>query len=520
MRYKRIPIIVLVVLCGFAIVSVTIASAGKAQEEMATQTAVRAPIPETEHYLFSISPRDEYIRLLDPNDASTILSYTLFISGGPVISGVTGLATNPRTNEMYGLLRMSGPVSRVLALINPFSGEVNPVGDTGDNFAALAFNSSGTLYGFTGNGATVSETLFTIDTDTASTTFVESFVRPESGSDGDSLAYNPEDGLLYRGSGHDGSDVTFMSINPTTLMTTEIPITGTLQDEEAMALTWWAETDQFLWAQNHTSPTRLFNVASNGSHTLVGDLDHVSKGLAFITVAGRPEAGLYGSSADGELFLIDINTGAGTLIGHLTDNGSTEIEYNNLTGKAFNQLPNGAQYGYEFDIRTGLKVTGPISNGGAYTGMEFVGDILYATVITGPGGPSLLQTLEFSTGLSTTIGATGIGPISGLAYDEENDIMYGVSGRPPLPSLYTIDLATGTAVTVGTTITWAGSLQFGPDGMLYAGVGPAASSGNLYRIDPATGAYTLVGPTGFNSTTGLTLVLFEGEIYLPIVLKN
>ncbi len=495
------------------------ATAGTVKEKTISSTVMRAPIPETQEYLFSISPRDEFIRLVDPTDATTILIYTLFISGGPVISGVTGLATNPRTGEMYGLLKMSGPVSRVLALINPFSGEVTPIGDTGDNFAALAFNNDSTLYGMTGNGATISETLFTIDPTNGMATLVLNLTDSAS-RDGEALAYNPDDDLLYRAQGHITDNVEFMSINPTALITTNIPITGSLTDEEAMALTWWDDINEFLWVQDHNDPSRLFSVTSGGDHTLIGDMDHTSKGLAFVTVSGRPEAGLYGSSVNGQLYLIDINTGAGTLIGQLTDFASTEIEYDNRSGRAFNQLPNGALYGYEFDIRTGLPVTGPVFSDGAYTGMEFVGDILYATVVTGPGAPSLLRTLEFSTGVSTTIGATGVGPISGLAYDEDAGIMYGVSGMPPTATLYTLNLTTGVAITVGNTITRAGSLQFGPDGMLYAGVGPMVGSGNLYRIDPATGAYTLIGPTGFNSTTGLTLVRFEGEIYLPAILKD
>lgn len=102
------------------------------------------------------------------------------------------------------------------------------------------------------------------------------------------------------------------------------------------------------------------------------------------------------------------------------------------------------------------------------------------------------------------IGATGVGPISGLAYDVVGQVMYGIAGGGGPANLYTIDLSTGLATVVGNTGLNAGSLQFGPDGNLYAGT-TGMGGGNIYRINPATGASTLVGSTGFDSVTGLTL---------------
>src|SRR5262249_1158495 len=154
---------------------------------------------------------------------------------------------------------------------------------------------------------------------------------------------------------------------------------------------------------------------------------------------------------------------------------------------------------------------GPVTNGGSYTGLEFVGATLYGTVIFGPQGPSQLRTLNPLTGMSTLIGPTGRGPISGLAYDEAAGIMYGIDGGSGSAMLLRINLSTGAATVIGNTGLRAGSLEFGPDGNLYAsGTGPDA--GRLYRIDPATGASTLVGMTGFTGgITGLTLVIEAGS---------
>src|SRR5438045_3245985 len=42
---------------------------------------------------------------------------------------------------------------------------------------------------------------------------------------------------------------------------------------------------------------------------------------------------LYGATKDAQLFSINLNTGAGTLIGTLPGGGSTEIEFDNSTGR-------------------------------------------------------------------------------------------------------------------------------------------------------------------------------------------
>jgi hypothetical protein len=75
-------------------------------------------------------------------------------------------------------------------------------------------------------------------------------------------------------------------------------------------------------------------------------------------------------------------------------------------------------------------------------------------------------------------------------------------------NLYTINLTTGVATVVGSTgNTGAGSLQFGPDGNLYAG-GDSNDGGHLYRVNKVTAAATLVGSSGFPDLTGLALATF------------
>jgi hypothetical protein len=230
--------------------------------------------------------------------------------------------------------------------------------------------------------------------------------------------------------------------------------------------------------------------------------------LALPTAAGAAGGGtLYGTTVDGSLFTVNTAYGVGTIVGSIgLCGGATEIEFSSVSRRAFAQCRDGIFAGFEFDIGNGASIGTTIPNAGSFTGLEAVGGTWYGTAIFEQAGPSELRTLDPFSGASTPVGPTGVGPISGLAYDAANRTMYGIAGGPGPASLYTIDLETGTATVIGSTGIQAGSLEFGPDGRLYAGgTGPAA--GGLYVIDPATGASTLLASTGLaGGITGLTLV--------------
>ena len=75
---------------------------------------------------------------------------------------------------------------------------------------------------------------------------------------------------------------------------------------------------------------------------------------------------------------------------------------------------------------------------GALNGLEFVGSTLYGTFIPMAGKfRRRLVRVDTLTGALTSVGLTGQGPISGLAFDSPSGIMYGVTagGRPGLSLL-------------------------------------------------------------------------------------
>jgi len=207
-----------------------------------------------------------------------------------------------------------------------------------------------------------------------------------------------------------------------------------------------------------------------------------------------------GGEDGGRLFRIDTATGDGTTVGFF-DGGATEVEVDPFTGRMWVQLPDGAFLILEINPLTGEELGAPVDTDRAFTGLEFVGGTLYGTSITNPGGESRLRTLNPSTGDSTNIGVTGVGPISGLAWS--GSVMYGVSGGGGESNLYTLDLSTGAATLVGPTgVNAFGGLAF-LGGVLYGGSN-ATDGGRLYTIDTATGVATLIGSSGFANITGLT----------------
>jgi hypothetical protein len=207
------------------------------------------------------------------------------------------------------------------------------------------------------------------------------------------------------------------------------------------------------------------------------------------------------------LISIDTATGAGSLIGPLNLFGPvTDLAFRHdgvlfgTTGGGTSSLINIDEFGVESLV--GTHVTGSV------TGLVFVGTTLYGTFVPTGGGstPSQLVTVDQSTGALTTIGATGFGPIGGLAFDTASGILYGVTSGAIGGDLVSINLVTGAATLIGSTeLGDISALAFGPGGVLFGGLGGNSSApGSLITIDAATGAGTVVGASGYPVLSGLS----------------
>ncbi len=128
-----------------------------------------------------VSPSDgedpPLLRVIDLDTGDTLSAVEIILSG-ETLKGCNGLAKDPTTGVCFIMLSPPGggggtPGARILATINPFTGQASEIGNTGLPFAGMAFDNSGTLYGLTGdqNGA-ADPTLYTLSKQNGSPTLV------------------------------------------------------------------------------------------------------------------------------------------------------------------------------------------------------------------------------------------------------------------------------------------------------------------------------------------------------------
>jgi len=181
--------------------------------------------------------------------------------------------------------------------------------------------------------------------------------------------------------------------------------------------------------------------------------------------------------------------------------------------KEFTLNPNQDNLRYDFDVYTGN------TTGFTYNAVDLTNGALTPTgaIITTPfpmaeeyDGNTIYRVYSDLTfvevnpddGTTTALGTiSGLaGTATGLAYNWGTSTMYVVildAGNAP--HLATLDLTTLAATEIGAGTGMIIAMDFADDGYLY---GPAIDDDNLYQIDPATGASTLIGPIGYDLNYG------------------
>jgi hypothetical protein len=239
--------------------------------------------------------------------------------------------------------------------------------------------------------------------------------------------------------------------------------------------------------------------------------------LALISLS-KADTILYGSSGDsnasggGRLYQIDVTTQSVTLIGN--------TGFGNLGGIAFDN--NGVLYGVAggatavvpgtlmtIDPNTGAATT--VGTIGANIGVEALRfnsqNILYGGAYDSSITNGRLVTIDPTNGnilTSITTSGSGNGLTPGLAFDS-SDVLYGSRGNSNghTEDVDLVNTATGvltplplSAIDPSHPIT---DLSFGSDGLLYA----SSAFGQLYSVDPTTGAETFLFDTGILKFSGL-----------------
>jgi len=115
------------------------------------------------------------------------------------------------------------------------------------------------------------------------------------------------------------------------------------------------------------------------------------------------------------------------------------------------------------------------------------------------GGAGRLYVIDKATGVATLIGSTAARRAS-IAFAPDGTL-YEVAFVPRPPALYTLNPATGGVLTSVPTAEFYGSLAVRPtDSTLFVGDGDV---GDIFTLDPATGAATLLGVTSPTYIGGL-----------------
>lgn len=228
-----------------------------------------------------------FLHTINPNSGAT-LSTTEITLAGETFRGCNGMAKDPQTGVCYIMANVGTPgvpSARILATIDVDTGVATAVGNAEQTFATIAFTDDSTLYGVTGNGGGTPETLFRIDPSNGQTTLIAPL---GNGDDGEAIAFNTLDGLMYHGSGDGdpynepgGQIFEAISINPGLIQifprTLQGPAVSDFSFEEQSSMV-YRSNDVFL---SGTIDELFFSITADGFVTQLGDMDHVSKGLAF-----------------------------------------------------------------------------------------------------------------------------------------------------------------------------------------------------------------------------------------------
>ncbi len=458
------------------------------------------------HLLYSIDEAAPILHTVDRNDGSSVSSIAITLAG-QTITGGTALAEQPDSGLLYAMVSLESPGTQLLVTIDATTGVATSVGDPGDAFAALAFGDDGTLFALTGDDSLAFEALYTLSPVDATPTFERDL---DNGNDGEVLAFNEDDGLLYHGSGrgvvNDPAGQIFESIVPSDPFSiTNVPLPDELG--EVRGITWSGNLGSFLAVNRSLG---LYEIETDGSFNRLGDLDHVAAGLAW----DGANSTLYSVDRDSDL-LREIDPADGSTLSSIAITvagqnvfGSVGLALHPISGDLFallddDDVPAEGRRLVTIDPMTGVAtVKGGTGDRFAELAFDAAGT-LYG--VTGKGTSTLprstLYTLDTATAMPTfflTLG-NGLGGGESIAFNPVDGLLYHL----PPAVIESIDLSTQMVTPIATLIDiseWSALTYsaFSKDFLL------ADVRDNLCRID-GFGSYDLIGPLD-HASAGLVVV--------------
>jgi len=214
------------------------------------------------------------------------------------------------------------------------------------------------------------------------------------------------------------------------------------------------------------------------------------------------------SNGGGRLYRIDVTTQSVVLIGNTGFDRLGGIAFNNNNGILYGVSGGSSGQGtlLTIDTATGVATTiGLISDPNAgVDGLRFNSQgVLHGSAYDTINGVGVLVTIDPSNAnilSSLTLMGSGNSSCAGIAFDP-TDVLYGSRGNAAgrQEDIDLVDQVTGELTPIGPMEAVISDIVFAADGTLY-GSSPA---GDLYSINPVTGAKTLLFNTGINNLAGL-----------------
>ncbi len=206
----------------FLLIAIFVLCLGFMPREATAQTSFDRPL------IWGSSPFQDSLWSIDTTTTWSVVNRIGPTLAGFTITGMNGLAVDPTTGITYIIMKLSAVTGRVLGTINLSTGVCTQIGNLGDNFSSITFDETGQLWGATGNGATVPETLYKIDKITGVKTLQYAM---GNGADGEVICYNPDDNFMYHWSGNSTMVMEKWPVGNLTYTPTNIVTTGTSSGE-------------------------------------------------------------------------------------------------------------------------------------------------------------------------------------------------------------------------------------------------------------------------------------------------
>lgn len=152
------------------------------------------------NYLYYIDMDSNKLYKINPFTLKNVSNIGLTVASGGDIEGGNGAAVDPKTNEVYAVLRLSSPSGTYLARVDMNTHKAEIVGNLIDNIISIAFDKNGQLYGLAPNDNPGDpSSLFKINKADATKILFASYDNPDA--EDETVVYNFEDNKLYHSVG-------------------------------------------------------------------------------------------------------------------------------------------------------------------------------------------------------------------------------------------------------------------------------------------------------------------------------